>query len=126
MSKKAAWSIGAAFVLSIGLAAIIGSVASAAQPANVTLNVVLYPDNQRTELAFSTTDRAPRAGLSGTVRPESGQAFIELEWRDLEPALLFGGEVNCWVLWAITPDGTVQSLGEIPVRTNRVGSARFA
>src|SRR6185295_18511746 len=41
-------------------------------------------------------------------------------------ALLFGGDINCWVLWTVTPDGTAQSQGELPVREDRSGSARFA
>ncbi len=100
--------------------------APAARAADMTLNAVLYPDGEKTDVKFKTMDRAPKAKLSGTVRPEQGQSWIELDWSKLEPALLFGGEVNCWVLWTITPDGTAQSLGELPVREDRSGSARFS
>ena len=85
--------------------------APVAGAADVTLNAVLYPDNEKTDLKFTTTERAPKAKLQGTVRPEQGQSWIEVQWTKLEPALLFGGDLNCWVLWTVTPDGTAQSLG---------------
>jgi outer membrane protein OmpA-like peptidoglycan-associated protein len=99
---------------------------SGAMAAELTLNAVLYPEDEKTDLKFATTDRAPKAKLSGTVRPEQGQSFIDVDWSKLEPALLFGGDVNCWVLWTITPDGTAQVLGELPVRESRSGSASFS
>jgi outer membrane protein OmpA-like peptidoglycan-associated protein len=94
--------------------------------ADLELNAVLYPDDVKTDLAFEATDRAPAATLVGTVRPQQGQARIEIGWKNLEPALLFGGDVNCWVLWTITPDGTALSLGELPVRQDRSGDASFS
>ncbi|HEX6851392.1 MAG TPA: OmpA family protein [Candidatus Polarisedimenticolaceae bacterium] len=100
--------------------------APAAGAADLTCNAVLYPEEEKTDVAFTTTDRAPKAKLSGTVRAQQGQSMIELDWSKLEPALLFGGDANCWVLWTITPDGTAQSLGEIPVRESRSGSATFS
>ena len=41
---------------------------------DVTLNTVLYPDNEKTAVKFATTERAPKAEISGTVRPEAGQS----------------------------------------------------
>ena len=100
--------------------------APAALAADVALNAVLYAENDKADIKFMTTDRAPKAKLSATVKAEQGQSMIDVDWKKLEPALLFGGDVNCWVLWAITPDGTAQSLGELPVREDRSGSARFS
>ncbi len=101
--------------------------ASAAAPASgVTLNAVLYPDDQKIDLAFQTTDRAPAATLKGNVRIEQAQAQIEISWKKLEPALLFGGDVTCWVIWTATPDGTIQNQGELPVRSDRSGDLRFS
>jgi hypothetical protein len=58
--------------------------------ADMTLNAVLYPDGQKAEVKFQTTDRAPKAVLSGTVQSLQGQAQIEIKWSKLAPALLFG------------------------------------
>ncbi len=109
-------------ILLVGLAL----ATTGAPAAELKLNAVLFPDNQKTDVTFETTDRAPKATLVGTVRPQQGQSQIEVGWKKLEPALLFGGDVNCWVLWTITPDGTAQSLGELPVRQNGSGVARFS
>ena len=98
----------------------------AARAADTTLNAVLYPDKEKTDVKFTTTDRAPKAEMDATVRPDQGQSWIEVSWSKLEPALLFGGDANCWVMWAVTPDGTAQSLGELPVREDRGGKARFS
>ena len=100
--------------------------AASAAPPDLGLNAVLYPDGEKCDLKFTTTDRAPKAALAGSVRSELGQSRIEVDWSKLEPALLFGGDANCWVLWTISPDGTAQSLGEIPVRESRSGSASFS
>ena len=35
----------------------------------------------------------------------------------MKPAILFGGDVTCYVLWAVTPDGTADNLGELWVRS---------
>ena len=40
--------------------------------------------------------------------------------------MLFGGDINCYVLWTVTPDGTAMSQGELPVRQDRSGNGRFA
>ena len=100
--------------------------ATGALAAGTNLNAVLYPEGREVKLKFETTERAPKATLSGSVRPQQGQAWIEVSWKKLEPALLFGGDVNCWMLWTVTPEGVAQSLGELPVRQDRSGEARFA
>ena len=104
------------------LVAVLSLATTGAPAADLTLNAVLYPDGQKTDVTFQTTDRAPKAKLTGTVRSQQGQSQIEISWSKLEPALLFGGDINCWVLWTITPDGTAQALGELPVRNDRSGA----
>ncbi len=114
---------------SLGAIVTLGAVimiATAVYADNVTLNSVLYPDGEKTDVKFTTTDRAPKAQVSGSVRPDQGQSWIDLSWKKLEPALLFGGDINCYVLWTVTPDGTATSQGELPVRQDRSGSSRLS
>ena len=66
-------------------------VASTALAAGTALNAVLYPEGKEIKLKFQTTERAPKATLTGSVRPQQGQSRIEISWKKLEPALLFGG-----------------------------------
>ena len=100
-----------------------GTMALAGQ---ATLNGVLYPEDKVTDVSFKTLASAPKAELSSYVELSNGQSWVEVRWKKLEPAVLFGGDVNCWVLWAITPDGVADPLGELPVREDRSGAARFS
>ena len=96
------------------------------QASDVDLNAVLYPDGIKVPVKFETTDRAPKAVLRGEVNVQKNQAKISVDWSKLEPALLFGGDMNCWVLWVVTPDGLATNLGELPVRESRSGKVDFA
>ena len=49
-------------------AALLGFAAARAE--DMTLNTVLYPDGEKTSVEFQTTDRAPKAALSASVKPE--------------------------------------------------------
>ena len=113
-------------IRSVFVLAAAALVASTALAAGTGLNAVLYPEGEDIKVKFLTTERAPKATLSGSVRAQQGQSRIEVKWKGLEPALLFGGDVNCWVLWTVTPEGVVQSLGELPVREDRSGEATFS
>ena len=106
--------------------ALLLAVAISAHAESVELQAVLYPEGEKLKVAFETTDRAPKARLEADVSVESGQASIEVDWSKLEPALLFGGDINCWVVWVVTPDGLAVSLGELPVRTDRGGKGHFS
>lgn len=112
----------------LGLAALFLLLSAGARvsAAELSLNSVLYSGQENSDVEFQTTDRAPKALLKGSVKIEGNQAMIGLSYSKLEPALLFGGEVNAWVVWAITPDGVSQNLGELPVREDRSGDARFS
>lgn len=100
--------------------------ASLAGAAGTTLNAVLYPEGEKADVKFQTTDRAPKSQLTGTVTSKQGQSQIAISWSKLQPALLFGGDVTCWVLWGVTPDGTAYNLGELPVRQSMSGTATFS
>ncbi len=50
------------------------------------------------------------------VKYREGQADMNIRFRAMKPAILFGGDVTCYVLWAVTRDGTVENLGELWVR----------
>jgi outer membrane protein OmpA-like peptidoglycan-associated protein len=110
----------------LGVATLLFTVATLAAAADLTLNTTLYSGKESSKVTFETTDRAPKAKLEGSIEVKGNQALIELDYSKLEPALLFGGDVNTWVVWAITPDGHIQNLGELPVRDDRSGDAHFS
>ena len=87
-----------------------------ARAADISLTAVLYPDNKNVDVPFTTTPRAPRARLEGSVKFKSGQALIEISYKNLQPALLFGGDVTSFAVWAVTRDGVTENLGELITR----------
>lgn len=79
----------------------------------VTLHAVQFPD-RAVDVPFVATSRAPAgAFLEAQVRPEGAQTRVSLSWKRMKPALLLGGDVACFVLWAVTKDGVAENLGEV-------------
>jgi outer membrane protein OmpA-like peptidoglycan-associated protein len=74
------------------------------------------------KLDLMASDRVdPKATASATVSMEQGQASIDLSYKKLNPALLFGGDVTSYVVWAVTPAGTATNLGELRARKDSGG-----
>jgi len=97
----------------VALVVLGGAVAEAA---DVTLHQITFPERNEIDVDFTRTPQAPAARLEAEVRYREGQAQIELKFKDMKPALLFGGDVTCYVLWAVSRDGTTENLGELWVR----------
>lgn len=83
------------------------------------LQVVRFPENEDIELNMLPTRRVPEASMRAKVDFEQGQVRIELNYRNMKPAVLFGGDVTCYVVWAVNRDGTAENLGELWVRPER-------
>lgn len=98
---------------------------AAAAPPEVTLVAVQYPEKTTVQLDFSGTHGAPDAKIQGKVTFREGQARIVLDYESLKPAVLFGGDVTCYVVWAVSPGQRAENLGELP-SGNGKGSSQFA
>ncbi len=81
-----------------------------------TLNVIRYPERRDVEVNMVPTSRIPRAEMKAKVKFEEGQSRIEISYDNMKPAVLFAGDVTCYVLWAINRDGAAENLGELWVR----------
>jgi len=109
-----------AITLALGLAA----AAPAVTATEVRLTSALWPDRS-VDVTLAPTERASKeARAEATVKAIDTQVRVEASWKKLQPALLFGGDVTTYVLWAVTRDGLVENLGELPVRDDS-GSATF-
>jgi outer membrane protein OmpA-like peptidoglycan-associated protein len=98
----------ALFVLAILL------VSSAVTAAEVRLTALTLQPGKTFEINFVRTSRAPsQASMTAMIGYDNGQASIKASFKKMEPAVLFAGDITAYVLWAITPDGTVENLGEI-------------
>src|SRR5437870_583851 len=75
---------------------------------------ITYPLNQTIEVAFHGTTRLPRLKGSARVRRQGRRGTrVELNLDNLPRAYELGGVYTTYVLWAISPDGHVDNLGEI-------------
>jgi len=80
------------------------------------LTSVAWPEKQSVSLVFAKTAAAPaKAKLKGEVRYEAGQAKISLSYSSMEPAVLFGGDVAAYVVWAVNSSAAPENLGELIV-----------
>jgi outer membrane protein OmpA-like peptidoglycan-associated protein len=88
---------------------------------------VAYPEKQKVDLIFGKTAAAPeKASLKGSVKYEAGQARISLSYSKMEPAVLFGGDIAAYVVWAVSKSATPENLGELLVeKSGDSGSQEF-
>lgn len=83
----------------------------AAEP--VELQSVAFPEKRAIDLPIVNRPAAPAARVTAEVFHRQGQAKIEISFSKMKPAILFGGDVTCYVVWAITRDGNAENLGEL-------------
>ena len=77
------------------------------------LRSVTFPERKTVSVPIVARPAAPKATLRAEVTHRKGQARIELFYESMKPAILFGGDVTCYVVWAVTRDGTAENLGEL-------------
>ncbi|MFN6204391.1 MAG: OmpA family protein [Acidobacteriota bacterium] len=81
-----------------------------------TIKSVTYrPNSGQTTIGMQGTPLIPYAKGQLRVQNKQGVTYIEGEISKLEPATKFGGPFLTYVLWAITPEGSVNNLGEVLV-----------
>ncbi|MCD4750241.1 MAG: OmpA family protein [Thermoanaerobaculales bacterium] len=83
---------------------------------DLTLHQVTFPEQKKIELEFQRTPEAPEGEVIAEIRYEEGQAAVELKFKKMKPAILFGGDVTSFVIWAVPREGAAQNLGELWVR----------
>jgi outer membrane protein OmpA-like peptidoglycan-associated protein len=66
-----------------------------------------------TKIDFQGTQLMPEARGHATVESRMGSTKIDTEVEHLPPASKFGPEFLTYVMWAITPEGRAQNLGEV-------------
>jgi len=87
-----------------------------AQAKSVELYGVHFPEKRTVNLSLATTRIAPTAKITAAVTYKQGQAKIDMAYTVMKPAILFGGDVTCFVVWAVTRDGRTENLGELLTR----------
>ncbi len=78
-----------------------------------------YPEGSTVSVKFGGTFRLPQASGEAKVERKKGSTEIEIELDEMKPASLFGGDLNTYVLWGISPEGQTDNLGEFILEGNR-------
>src|SRR2546425_6427359 len=88
--------------------------ALAQNDARRTTVAITYPLDQTIEVAFHGTTRLPRLKGTAKVKRQGRRGTrVELSLENLPRAYELGSVYTTFVLWAISPDGHVDNLGEI-------------
>src|SRR4029079_5514156 len=101
-------------VLAAACVLFISSITLAQSDAARTTLAITYPLDQTIEVPFRGTTRLPRLKGSAKVRRQGRRGTrVELNIENMPRAYELGGVYTTFVLWAISPDGHVDNLGEI-------------
>ena len=92
--------------------------------AEKTLEVVRFPERRNVELRMIHSSRVPTATMKAKFHFQEGQMRIEVSYTKMKPAVLFGGEITSFVLWAVSRDGKAENLGELWVRPKSPNDSR--
>ena len=68
-----------------------------------------------TTIAFAGTSLMPKAEGQARVDSKTGATKLDASFAKLPPAQVHGDEFLTYVLWAITPEGRAENLGEVMV-----------
>ncbi|HEX8853216.1 MAG TPA: hypothetical protein VF754_07000, partial [Pyrinomonadaceae bacterium] len=104
-----------AHILLATAALALSSLAVFAQPDSRRQTVaVTYPLDQSVTVKFRGTTRLPRLSGEAKIRRTGRRnTRVELELKNLPRAFELGGVYTTYILWAISPEGRADNLGEI-------------
>src|SRR3984957_10859688 len=78
-----------------------------------TITVINYEHRSSTEVGFQGSPMMQNAKGTAKVISRTGRIAVEAEFKNMQPARNLGPEFLTYVLWAITPEGKANNLGEI-------------
>jgi len=92
------------------------SQSSSANVARTTKAVNYRRANGSMKVDLQGTELMPGASAEVKVENRNNRMEIELKFAGLEDATKFGLEYLCYVLWAVSPQGRAENLGEVIVK----------
>ncbi len=84
-----------------------------------TIQTVDYRTKGSTKIDFRGTALSPQAKGEAKIDPKNGTMEISAEFEGLPPASQFGNAYLTYVLWAVTPEGRANNLGELIVNNGK-------
>jgi outer membrane protein OmpA-like peptidoglycan-associated protein len=101
-------------------------IAAAGFAAEIELSSSLYPEKTTIDVPLAVTAIGPKTAIAeASVKFKDGQAQIEISFKNMQPAVMFAGNITCYSVFAVTKGGAVENLGELNV-TEAKGSSKFA
>jgi hypothetical protein len=79
----------------------------------VRVALVACAEGKSERVPLRSTDRAPGASGAARLERKGGTTTIEVDVNSIEPASLFGGDYNTYVLWVVPPRGPAENGGEL-------------
>src|SRR5205823_6697851 len=84
-------------------------------PVSRTTKAVHYRAGGSLKTAFQATELLPGASGEAKVEAKKTNVSIDAKFQSVEDATKFGLEYLTYVLWAISPEGRADSLGEVVI-----------
>jgi len=84
-----------------------------------SIQTVNYWARGSTKVDFRGTELMPRAEGEARIESRSGSLAIDADFKGLEDPTKFGPEYLVYVLWAITPEGRANNLGQAVVKDGK-------
>jgi outer membrane protein OmpA-like peptidoglycan-associated protein len=78
-----------------------------------TILAINYQNRTKTQVGFQGSPLMPLGKGQAEVESKNGRIAVDTEFKDMQPANKFGQEYLTYVLWAITPEGKSNNLGEL-------------
>ncbi len=72
-----------------------------------------FPEDKTVKLALAASPHLATATGEVKVRRRRGVTSLEVELQKMQPAMLFGGDINTYVVWLVTPEGFADNVGEV-------------
>ena len=87
-----------------------------------TMKAIHFRQGSNLKIAFQATDLMPSATGEAKIEGKKATVTVDAKFQGLEDATKFGLEYLTYVLWAVSPQGRAESLGELVVQH---GNARL-
>ena len=116
-----AWALGFCSLAALGQ----NQGAAPASVVNININIsrtvqaVNYQTNKSTRIDFTATPLLPFAVGQAKVENKKGIISIDAEFSKMSPATQIGPSLLTYVLWAITPEGRSNNLGELQLNGDK-------
>ncbi len=92
-------------------------------PVKKTVTAIGYPPGKSIEVDLAGTGLMPVGSGQAKVKAGTGATGVEAEFQNMAQAMTLGTEFLTYVLWAVSPDGRGNNLGEIII--NRDGKGKL-